>query len=397
MPRRPNPIPKLCRHKGTNQAYIRVDGKSHYLGSWDAPDRDERYRRAVGNLTAGKGVAGDDAPTIAEAAALYLERLDIEIRDNSDRVHARRALDELLKRHARLPAKDFGPRDLKAIMRDLENEGRLSRRTINRRVKFIRRIFKWWVGEGLVPPAVADALKAVDPLRAGKSTAPETPRRGPVAWEDVEPILDRLAPQVRAMIRLQWHTGMRPGEVVLMRTADVERPGPNGNWIYRPRRHKTARLGTIRRIPLGPRCQAILEDWLRDDEPDRHLFRPIDVMDDLRRSARARRASKARPSQANRGRKPDPRKAPGEHYTTQSYGRAVKTAIDAENRARAAAGIEPIKPWTPHQLRHAFATRAAAVNPEAARAMLGHRKIDMTAHYAAHELGLAGELADELG
>ncbi len=52
----------------------------------------------------------------------------------------------------------------------------------------------------------------------------------PVDVKHAEAVLPYVAPQVAAMIRLQQLTGMRPGEVVLMRPVDIDR---NGNvWIY---------------------------------------------------------------------------------------------------------------------------------------------------------------------
>ena len=65
----------------------------------------------------------------------------------------------------------------------------------------------------------------------------------------VQPLVSR---QVWAMIELQGLTGMRPGEVVLMRTSDLEMTGDV--WTYTPHRHKTEHHGKKREVLLGPRA-----------------------------------------------------------------------------------------------------------------------------------------------
>ena len=62
------------------------------------------------------------------------------------------------------------------------------------------------------------------------------------------------------MAQLQLHTGMRPGEVCVMRGMDLEMTGKV--WMYRPGsdrgphgNHKTAHRGQCRVIALGPRAR----------------------------------------------------------------------------------------------------------------------------------------------
>jgi hypothetical protein len=56
---------------------------------------------------------------------------------------------------------------------------------------------------------------------------------------------------------------MRPGEVVLMRTMDINTSG--AIWEYRPESHKTEHHEKDRVIFVGPASQAILKPWLRTD------------------------------------------------------------------------------------------------------------------------------------
>jgi integrase len=65
------------------------------------------------------------------------------------------------------------------------------------------------------------------------------------------------------MIQLQLLTGMRPGQVTVMRTGDLDRTSEI--WSYVPQRHKTEHICKERRIYLGPKAQSILQPWLRND------------------------------------------------------------------------------------------------------------------------------------
>ena len=78
--------------------------------------------------------------------------------------------------------------------------------------------------------------------------------------------------QVWAMIELQRLTGMRPGEVVLMRTSDLDMG--RDVWVYSPGRHKTEHHGKTREVFIGPRGQEVLRAWLRA-EREAYLFSPL--------------------------------------------------------------------------------------------------------------------------
>jgi hypothetical protein len=40
-------VPKLCRHNGTNRAFVRIQGKMIYLGEWGSPESKERYDHEI--------------------------------------------------------------------------------------------------------------------------------------------------------------------------------------------------------------------------------------------------------------------------------------------------------------------------------------------------------------
>lgn len=131
---------------------------------------------------------------------------------------------------------DFGSGELRAVRQRMIDDD-LCRNVINSRVNRIRRMFKWGVERELVPPAVLHALQAVAPFKRGRSAARETEPVGPAPHDVIDEVL-RVAPrQISAMIRLQRLAGMRPGEVVTIRT---------GTWT------ESARFGHTNRVRKRP-------------------------------------------------------------------------------------------------------------------------------------------------
>jgi integrase len=126
---------------------------------------------------------------------------------------------------------DFGPVSLKTV-RQAMLSAKLSRRVINARVNRIRRVFKWGVENELVGPEILHALQAVAPLKKGRSSAPERREVQPVPQQHIDAVRALVSSPVRAMIDLQLLTGMRPGEVVIMRPRDIDRNG--ARWRFMP-------------------------------------------------------------------------------------------------------------------------------------------------------------------
>ena len=144
------------------------------------------------------------------------------------------------------------------------------------------------------------------------------------------------------MVELQRLTGMRPGEVVIMRAGDLDRSGDV--WVYAPSRHKTEHHDKAREIFIGPEGQEVLRPWLEADARA-YLFSPAEAMQERLPQRRARRKTRVQPSQADRS-KARPREGPGDRYTVASYRRAIQAACHQAGVAR----------WHPHQLRHAGGT-----------------------------------------
>jgi len=203
-----------------------------------------------------------------------------------------------------LPVTEFGPKCLRAVRSltvdgylhpDYGLRGDLSRGVVNQRVGRIVRVFKWGVSEELVPATVHRALTTVTGLKAGRTEARETEPVEPVAWEIVEKTLPKLNPVVRAMVLLQWHTGMRPGEVCSIRADEIDRTA--AVWIYRPTYHKLAYRGKPRVIAIGKQGQDALAPFM--DRPG-YLFSPVLAVELMQAEKRANRKSKVQPSQRSR-------------------------------------------------------------------------------------------------
>jgi len=205
------------------------------------------------------------------------------------------------------------------------------------------------------------------------------------------------------MVELQMLTGMRPGEVCILRPMDVDRRGKV--WLYRPADHKTAHHGHKRVVPIGPRGQEILGPFLARP-PEDYCFAPDEAQAHRNAVRRARRRTRVQPSQQNR-RTPEPEEFPGDRYDPDSYRRAIEYAIAATNRAatqqakaegREAGENELIPHWHPHPLRHTAATIIRReMGLDAARALLGHRSLGITDTCAELDQALAVEAARKLG
>ncbi len=229
----PNRIPKYCRHKPTNQAYVRLGADFVYLGVYDSPHSRAEYNRVIAEwLAAGRVRNRPEEPcglSVNEVVLAYWKHAETYYAD-ADGTPGRemeniklavRPLKELYGLHAALA---FGPLGLKAVRQAMIHAG-LCRGVVNQRVGCIKRIFKWAASEELVSAQVFHALQAVDGLRRGRTTAREPEPVKPVSDDQVDAVLPFLAPTLRAMVELQRLTGMRSGELCILRSCDVDTSG----------------------------------------------------------------------------------------------------------------------------------------------------------------------------
>jgi integrase len=328
----------------------------------------------------------------------------------------RRSFRPLRELYGHTPAANFGPLALKAIRESLT--GSCCRGVVNQRVGRLKRLFKWAVEQELVPPSVYHDLQAVRGLTKGRSAARETEPVGPVSPAVVAATLPFLNRHVAAMVRVQLLTGARPGEVAVMRGADIDMTGKV--WLYRPRRHKTRHHGHGRFIALGPQAQQVVRPFLKLNT-EAFLFSPAEAVAELRAGRRMARKTKVQPSQHNR-RKAKPKRSPGGRYTAEAYCHSVYAACDkafpppaplaklpGETEKGRLARLSPeereelarwrsARRWHPHQLRHTKATEIRReFGLDAARAVLGHRTPAVTEVYAEVDMEKAAEVMERLG
>jgi integrase len=379
-------IPSYRRHKDSGQAVVTLNGVGFYLGPYGSPQSKAEYDRVTAEWLA----RGRRAPAKAdESGDLLVKELILGYHGHlaatspeiADKV--KQALRIVREMYGATPAARFGPIAFKAIRLKMIEAG-LAITTIRDRMGVIRRMVAWGVENEMLPADALQRIKAVSGLRVGRDNVKPSRKVKPAPQGDIEAILPHLGAVVRAMVELQALTGMRPQEVRLIRTGWIDRSGEL--WIYRPIRHKTADLGKVREIPLGPRAQEVLMPWLKAD-PDAPLFSPAESRAAVLKDQRARRKTKVQPSQRDR-RKKNPKRRPGATYTRDSYKQAVE-------RGCGKAGV-PI--FRPNQIRHAFATRIRReYGLEAAQILLGHSKADVTQIYAERNLALAAEIARKIG
>jgi integrase len=409
--RKPNvSVPSYRHHKPSGQAVVTLNGKDHYLGPWQSEASKTEYKRllaewiAAGKTTTATGIESQASIVVAELLTAYLAEAEIAYTKNgqpTSHLHnIRDALIPLRELYATEAVATFSPLKLKAVRETMVKRG-LCRSTINKHVGTIKRIFKWGTENELVPATAFHALQAVSGLRRGRSAAKESVPVKPAPEAYVEAALVHVSAQVAAMVRLQQLTGMRPGEVTIMRGCDLDMTGKV--WTYTPSTHKTEHHGIERPIYLGPKAQDIIKQFLKSDLAA-HLFDPRDAMEAFNAERRQNRKTPMTPSQAKRTKKSRPKVAPLDHYTTESYRRAIARACEAADKA--ARNEHPdakpedvfVPAWHPHQLRHNAATRLRKeFGIEAARVVLGHRTAAVTEVYAEMDQAKASSIMGRVG
>jgi integrase len=271
------------------------------------------------------------------------------------------------------------------------------------RPRYCKRLIKWAVENELVPADRYHALQAVTGLKAGRTTAREMPPVKPVPDMFVTAVLPHVSSQVAAMIKLQLLTGMRPGEVCIMRTCDIDRTGEV--WLYTPSRHKTQHHAHVRQVFLGPQSQQVVAPFLKDQEPQAHLFSAAEAEQEFRRQKHATRKTPMNWGNvpgSNRRRRPKVK--PGDRYRRDSYTRAISRACHAAFPPPFGLSTEQLTQWHrdhhwhPHQLRHNAATRLRKeFGIDAAQTILGHKTLAVTEIYAEKDRAAAQQIVKRIG
>ncbi|MEE8104581.1 MAG: site-specific integrase [Planctomycetota bacterium] len=389
-----NLIPKGRLHKPSGRAVVTLNGRDIYLGAHGSELSRKEYDRVIREWLANGRVLPQDrnsaqrmsvAELIAEYWA-YVQKHYVKYgKPTGEQDPIKAALRPVLDLYGHVDVSTFGPQALLTV-RDAMIERGWVRYTINKHIGRVRRMFAWATERERIPGNIYHALLAVKGLQRGRTAAKEGKGVSTVPQEHVDAVLPHVASAVAAMIGVQLASGMRPGEVVLMRACDIDRS--DTVWIYRPMRHKTEHHGHERTIPLGPIAQGILAPYLEDRKPEAFLFDPREAEDARHARQRLSRKSKLTPSQRKRKRKAKPNRAPREHYDSDSYRRAIARGCEKAD----------VPNWTPHQLRHNTATLLQRkMGIEHARVVLGHHSPLVTEVYIERDTRLAMEAMARLG
>ena len=430
-------LPALCHHKPTGQAYVRLGGKQVYLGKFGTPAAEDAYRQLMAQYVAA-GHQWDAAPrrssrlTVGElgerysehAAAVYTKRE----RETTTAAKARRVAALLGEFGATDDAAaDFGPVRLHEFQAWLVTRGEHVRKTINEYVRTVVSMYRWATSRELLPESCWRSLSSVPELRRGRAPAPGVakPREGSkvtgVSPAALEATRAAASPTIRAMIDLQLVTGMRPGEVVAIRPADLIPTNDPNVVAYRVREdvNKTDHFDISRVVYLGPRARALLDAFAPADPLD-HYFDPRRAEEHRNRRRSAARRTPKYPSHDPARRAARRRfhggavATHGDCYRVDSYRRAIWRACDRAmphptlgkinprrltelQRAELEAWREEHR-WSPHQLRHSAATAIArAEKLDVAKLMLGHSDIQTTLRYIDPDVGEAMAAATRWG
>jgi integrase len=290
--------------------------------------------------------------------------------------HIKTAMGFLVKHYGRESADNFSPTSLVFIQKKLVEHG-YARLMVNRYVAIIKQAFKHGAKFGWINPQTSYALQVVDNLKKGRTKAHEYREVKPVNPDDIEKTLAKLPKRVADMARIQRLCVMRPQDVCNLRLVNIDRSGDV--WLYRPYTHKTVHLGDVLTKYIGATAQAILTPYILEkvNTPDAFLFSPADTVRD--KVIERRKNGKTLNKKSRK--KENPKRAPGEQYSPESYGRAIA-------RACKRAGVTL---WSVNQLRHLAATDVRKkYGLEVAQILCGHKHASTTEIYAEkdHEKGI---------
>lgn len=423
MPRLKHSVPKYRRHRSSGQAVVTLNGRDHYLGPHGTKASHIEYDRLIGEwLARGRRplIEANHSIPIVELCLRYWQFASSYYRANPKVMPGiKRSIDYLRQQYGRTAADEFGPLALKAILERMVADG-LSRTYINDHAGRIKRMFKWAVGEQLLPVEVYQSLAIVPGLKRGRTLARECAPVLPVADATVESTLRHLPEVVADMVKLQRLLGCRPAELCMLRPCDIDRSGEI--WQYRPASHKTEYRGRERVIFVGPQAQGIMLRYLARDQ-EAFCFRPCDSEAKRRADCHAKRKTPISYGNApGSNRRKAPQRAAGERYNVDAYRRAIHRACDvafppvgdlaqrqdetaaewherlSEAQRDELAKWQSDQRWSPNQLRHSAATEIRRrYGLEAAATVLGHAKADVTQIYAERDYDLAAKVARQIG
>lgn len=153
----PGNTPSLKHHKHTNQAYVLLDGRRHYLGKFGLPETDRAYHRLIAEwITAGYRLpVPEEKITVLEVADAYTDYarqyyVDKDGKPSEQNARIRAAFIDLLALYGDVPAVTFGPKALRAVRQVWIDRG-IAISTMNGYDSTIKHMFKWAVAHEMIP------------------------------------------------------------------------------------------------------------------------------------------------------------------------------------------------------------------------------------------------------
>lgn len=349
-------VPQYRLEKRSGCARATLNGKDYWFGEFGTPESKRRYAEFLDRLAKGELDAPSGSPPVGGATSvneLCLRFITDQFpkyrrpdgRESAECDCYRGVIKILRTLYGETPVTEFGPLRLRKAREVMIGNG-WCRTFVNKQTGRLRHLFRWGISWEMVPQSVADALKSVDALKPGESKAPESLARVAIPLEDVERIKPGMRQRTRDLVDLLLFTGARASELLSLRTSDIDQSGTI--WKAAVKQHKNRWRGQNRTLYFGPKSQLILRRYLKPDEPNVRLF-PV-----------------------------------SRHTLSQCIARGCER--------------NEVPHFTAHNLRHTAATVARdELGIEYAAAVLGHKTIDMTAHYSTGAEKKAVDAAQRLG
>lgn len=377
------PCPRLEHHKPSGKGRCRwYEGgrrREKWFGEWGSSRCREEYARFAAEWIADQGRpvhALGEKLTVADLCDYFLDwaKSPAGYCKNGKPTSEVYAYSSTCKTwvalYGTMRVADFKPSGLRAV-RSKWIESGAARDVANRYAGKLVKVIAWGVARELVPAATLAPLREVERLKAGQTAARDP---APVVSADpaaVSCVLPHLHADparravLAAMIEVQRHSGMRPGELVTLRAGMIDRT--REPWVCdlsNDGANKNLHKGKGRVIYFGPRSRGVLAPLLKVvTKPDEFVFR-------FKRERKVRLGTRP--------------------LSRHEYGRLVALACKR-------AGVAE---WTPNQLRHLRATEIMDVYESSADAakVLGNSPEVLSRVYADDPGGAAARrIAEETG
>ena len=347
-------IPKLCHHKPSGRAFVRVDRKFKYLGFWGDPDTEAAYNAFVVEYLAGKESAIPKPRRTQGIAMRQLTEIYLEYSEayfSAGEMPGIRAMTKRVNEVVGdIAAASFSPRMFKRVREAMIKAGN-SRKYCNQQHNRMAAMLSYGVEQELIPASVPAAIREVKKLKPGRSDAKERPKVQPVPDGDILAAIECMPDVVAIMVQLQLLLGCRPGELWTMTPEQVDRN--RDPWVYTPTAHKNAWREKERAITVGPHSRELLSPF---------LLRPA-----------------------------------GELCFTSLTGRPWDR-FSYRDAIHDACKLAEVPCWNPYQLRHNAGTEVRRLfGLEAVQSVLGHASRSVSEVYAAPEDALRDEVAKKIG